>query len=390
MGLTLLDVVNAAQDGMDWKSRRDQDQVRIAEEAKRRQTINDANAAGAKVISEAEQKWRALQPGEQTRLASPIGSHDVAPPAAAPSAPRGEFLPDHATIARALDARGAALAKAGDLHAWTENEVQASHLRSRVRSQVIGQALQRFQTDQDPISLAQSVYPTIADGREITMAKRIAGPDGKQAIEFSFSDGKKGTLTPEQIVNNAKDALMNPDKVAEYEFQTRLAQAKATADATAKSLVERIKGEEERKTEGVKTTGRLSLADSEHGYKVGEIGLENAGRVKVAGIHAGATVQAAQIGADGRLALAEAKADAAANKPPKTLDADNLHNLVLNATPEVRGITDPISGKYAGTQQSLAITERAQQWMKSNPGMPETEAIRRASSEWKQRQPAPK
>lgn len=334
MALTLMDAAGALQQGLDWKRNRDyQEQARDvqrtqwADEQRLREARNAANAAGAAVISDAQQQWQASQqppaaapvPGSLSS-ASPIGVRGEAPPVdqqtpapavpgLASMAPVGAptakkpvaWQPDMPTIARAFDARGAALAKAGDWEGFVENEAKSAPIRAQIRSQTITNALSRYGTDQDPIALAQAIYPTIGDGREIKMAKNITGADGKPAIEFSLSDGKKAVMTPDQIVARAKDMLLNPQQVAEYEFKTRLENAKAAAETAGKIQVEQAKGKEDRATEGVKQQGRLSLADVENGYKLGQIDSQNAGSANVAGIHANATIEAAKIhaGVDG-------------------------------------------------------------------------------------------
>ncbi len=170
-----------------------------------------------------------------------------------------------------------------------------------------------------------------------------------------MSDGSKQALKPQQLEQLVTQIRMDPALAAKMEFE-RIEQE---MQGKREERNARVKGEEDRKGEGLK-----------HEYKLSEIGLENEGKVR-----------AAKVSAENK-----------ANTPPKKLDSDNLHKLVIdsNANPKIRGTVDQLTGRYAGTQDSLAITERAQAYIGANPAMSETEAIRLATREWQERQPAGK
>lgn len=309
--------------------------------------VRDANAAFSEAVQQDQQKWAA-------------SGQDPA-----------KYRPTPAMQAQAFDARAAVLRQRGNFDELMKNQAAGTPYYTQARNQAIDQGLARYRSDGDIIGLAQAVYPQIRDGTEIKFAKKLDG--GR--YEFSLSDGTKQVVSPEEVVGLVTQLRQSPEMAAKMEFerikeemQGQREASTAAAKGAQDRLTETQKAESARGLEGVKLTGEKEL-----------VGLRNAGAEKVA-----------KIGADSRVSVAEKKAADAESKPPKKLDTDNLHNLVTNAVPDVRGTLDPVTGRYAGTKDSLAITERTQQWLKYNPDMSETEAIRRARNEWQQRQPPKK
>lgn len=288
-GLGLTNAVHSFQQGLAWRQQQDQ----MAEQKKREQAVREAGAAGFEVLNQAKAQHEASQAEALAAWERSKGTKDgfQAQP----------FKPNEQLYLQAFDARGSALARAGTWEDWMKNEAMAMPLRERVRQKTFGDALAKFDTDGDPVALAKAVYPVIYDGREITDVQvdktgglgfkgasglAVAGKDiPQERYIFTLSDGTKlKPMTAEKLAERVKRAAMNPEEVRKYELQQRLIQARKDAEAEK----ERIKGDEDRKTEKEK-----------HGYKLTEIREQNAGRQEVAETRADAQVKTAGIRASG-------------------------------------------------------------------------------------------
>lgn len=315
--------ITQRQQGMDRQAKMDdrmdkQQEAADAASAK----LQKANAAFA-----ANMDMTALQPGQQ---------------------------PDPAMLAKAYNARGEVFKSTGDFDGLMKNYAEALPYYTQVRNRAMDQGLAQFEADGDPIKLAQTVYPHIYDGKQITMAK--AGKDG--AIEFSLSDGTKQVANGEKIVGMVKRLRMDPALAAKIEFEAM----KADAEAAGKINVERAKADEKRMTEGVKTEGKKGLADIKHGYTMQQIGARTAGDLQVKGL------------------------DKAAKPANAVKDFDSLHKMVQDVAGEV--VNGPFGGNRQGSEATLNIARYAQALMKSDPSLVPGDAISRSMSEFKKRQPA--
>lgn len=270
--------------------------------------------------------------------------------------------PDPAMLAKAYNARGEVFKSAGDFDGLMKNYAEALPYYTQVRNRAMDQGLAQFEADGDPIKLAQTVYPHIYDGKQITMAK--AGKDG--SIEFSLSDGSKQVANAEKIVGMVKRLRMDPALAAKIEFEAM----KTDANAAGKIKVERVKADEERKTKGVELEGRKGLADVEHGYTMKQIFARTAGDLQLK-----RTPGAAATGLD------------KAAKPANAVkDFDSLHKMVQDVAGEV--VNCPFGGNRQGSEATLNIARYAQALMKSDPSLVPGDAISRSMSEFKKRQPA--
>lgn len=267
--------------------------------------------------------------------------------------------PDPAMLAKAYNARGEVFKSAGDFDGLMKNYAEALPYYTQVRNRAMDQGLAQFEADGDPIKLAQTVYPHIYDGKQITMAK--AGKDG--SIEFSLSDGSKQVANAEKIVGMVKRLRMDPALAAKIEFEAM----KADANAAGKIKVERVKADEERKTKGVELEGRKGLADVEHGYTMKQIFARTAGDLQLK-----RTPGAAATGLD------------KAAKPANAVkDFDSLHKMVQDVAGEV--VNGPFGGNRQGSEATLNIARYAQALMKSDPSLVPGDAISRSMSEFKKR-----
>jgi len=324
-GLGLMGALRGYQEGVAWNDQQKQQ----AMQNKQLQVINDANAAGAQALQDAHDQDIARQQKAWTDAGNDPSTFQPKP-----------FQMSAPVLLAGLHARSDAIAKSGDLDLWTRNEAATAPIRNQIRQQVIGKALADYQATGDGAALAQTVYPTVHDGVDITgitVDNGAGGTDGaspaiqqqRQAwvaagndptqfkpqpttpvYKISTSDGQTHTLTGDQIASMAHDVMMNPADAAKYEYESRLLAAKAAQEANAKKIEAQAKGEEDRKTEAVKG-----------GFHLQGIGLENTSREKVAegnnkatlgaaGIRAGAETEAAGITAGGRVDAAKIRAGA--------------------------------------------------------------------------------
>lgn len=350
--------ITQRQQGMDRQAKMDdrmdkQQEAADAASAK----LQKANAAFA-----ANMDMTALQPGQQ---------------------------PDPAMLAKAYNARGEVFKSTGDFDGLMKNYAEALPYYTQVRNRAMDQGLAQFEADGDPIKLAQTVYPHIYDGKQITMAK--AGKDG--AIEFSLSDGTKQVANGEKIVGMVKRLRMDPALAAKIEFEAM----KADAEAAGKIKVERAKADEERKTEGVKTEGKKGLADIEHGYTMKQISARTAGDLQVKRTPGAAAAEPTERvlsegqrlmrkGKDGAYSEVATGLDNAAKPANAVKDFDSLHKMVQDVAGEV--VNGPFGGNRQGSEATLNIARYAQALMKSDPSLVPGDAISRSMSEFKKRQPA--
>lgn len=294
------------------------------------------------------------------------------------------YRPGALDAVRALDARSAAFVQAKDFRGFMENEGTAASARLRARQQF----LQEFQSTGDFGSFVKNAYATLPSGDEVENVEIVKGggadapkgaPSGPDMARITLKSGRTVMADPKNVVAQITQSLRDPVKAAEQEaemhFKALLKRQEVAAETEGKIKVEKVKGEEERSTEGVKQTNRIGLADVEH-----------KGRKEVAGIQAGATLGAAKLGADSRVTAAETRAETA-EKGNKPLRSDALQRLVINSG---IGVIDPVTKQARGNEQSNAVALRAEQWLKQYPDMTELEAVNKAVGEFRARNPGKK
>lgn len=178
--------------------------------------------------------------------------------------------------AKALGDVADVYARHGDFDKFLAAEAKAAPIRSERRTKAIDTAMARYRADKDPIKLAQSVYPHVFDGVDITFAVKRG-----EGFEFSTSDGQKLTMKPDDLVEQI-EYLRDPVAAAKYEAQTRWERIKAGIDRDKQIAVDQGKHK-----------NALGLADAEAGHKRaleglkneharGQIGLRNAGDLATA------------------------------------------------------------------------------------------------------------
>ena len=294
-GLGLTNALHEYQQGVAWNDQQKQQAV----QNKQLQTIQAANAAGASALQQAHEDDVAQQEKAWTDAGNDPSTFQPKP-----------FQMTPQILLAGMHARSDAIANSGDLDLWTRNEAATMPIRNQIRQQVIGKALADYNATGDGAALAQTVYPTVHDGVSITGIKTgvdaSAGgqtaANGGQApattYQISTSDGQTHTLTGDQIAGMAHDAMLDPQKWADYEFQSRLQAAKTAQEIARDKSKAQAEGDQARQTETVKG-----------GYHLQGIGLEGANRLAVAQGNNQATLGAAGISAKGRVDAAGIAAD---------------------------------------------------------------------------------
>ena len=265
---------------MAWRQQQDEYQ----RQQKQRATYDAANQAAAGVLEASKAEW-------------------------ALNGAQGQYQPSDSTMLKSAEARGQAFAKGGDWESYLKNEAAVQGQRTRLRAN----ALQRFEQDGDPVALAQAVYPTVFDGKEIVSLEKTGGmpalpsigqPATEAAIRYKLSDGTEGEMPVAKMIGQVKSLLVDPVAAAQKEIEMNFLRTKAAIEAEGKKDVERTKGEEARKTEDLKGKNARGLADVKFGYDSQLHAADNTSREKVGAGNNAATVKAAQIGAAARVETA--------------------------------------------------------------------------------------
>lgn len=369
-GLGLVNALDQYQQGVDFKQRQEE----LGIQKQRRDNLMAADKAATDVIEKSKAEW-------------------------ALNGAQGTYTPNDTTMFKSAEARGQALAKAGHWEDYLRNEATVQTQRQRVRAG----AMQKYEQDGDIEALARTVYPTVFDGKEIVSAEKIEGADAVAGlpaaptkIKFKLSDGSEQAFEPQKIVAMVKQSLIDPVKAAEMEIQQNFLRTKADIEAAGKIKVEAAKGEEARKTEGVKGKNALSLADVKFGHDKVLTSMTNASRETVAagnnkatlgaaGISAAASRYGADKGAESRLAVAgldNASRERVAEKSGKgegsgLTNASKWTELAKNHFGKIAG--GPMGSSRMGGQATLDLGMTAEKIHKANPGMTEQQALNEAA-----------
>jgi hypothetical protein len=208
-GLGLTNALHEYQQGVAWNDQQKQQAVQNKQLA----TIQQANQAGADALTAAHDQDIAQQQKAWTDAGNDPATFQPKP-----------FQPTPQVLLAGLHARSDALAKSGDMDLWTHNEAATAPIRQQIRQQVISKALADYQATGDGAALAQTVYPTVHDGVDITgitsgvdasQTGQTAANNGQppaKVYNISTSDGQTHTLTGDQIASMAHDVMMNEPK----------------------------------------------------------------------------------------------------------------------------------------------------------------------------------
>lgn len=355
-GLGLMNAVKSYQDGVAWR----QGQEQYERQQKQQALGDDAEKAAAGVIEASRAEW-------------------------ALNGAQGQYQPSDTTLMKAAEARGRAFATGGDWQSYLKNEAAVQRQRIRVRAS----ALQQYEQNGDPIALAQTVYPTVFDGKEVTKVEKVGGMPalpsiGKAAspavLRYTLSDGTEGEMPVDAMVKRLKQSLVDPVTAAEKEIELNFLRTKSEIEGDKEIRVAGAKGDQERQTEGVRNYGALRLEDRKAGHAIGladaKFGhdeklhtMDNASRERVGAGNNTATVQAAEARGDaiveaaGLRGLAGGGAAGGGSKGLLKTASDADGNVILYFRDgTTRKASDPDTGKPL----------KAGEWGKRIDGMAKT------------------
>ena len=346
-GLGLQNAVMAYQQGRAWRENQDQLELQKA----KRDRVNAANMAASDVLKQAQTQHEAQQAAALESWTKEKGTNEgfQATP----------FKMNEGLMIQALDSRSQKLA--GDWDEWMANEAKAAPLREQVRAKTFDTAIKQFELDGNHVKLAETVYPTIYDGKKIVrpIIDKTGGKGFKAAsglanagaampmerISFELSDGSKTKpLTKDQLVAKVKWASMNPAEVRQYEMQERLNAAKLALTKAEKDA----EAEKEIKVEGVKHKNKMGLSEFEQDRLDARSAADNASAEK----RTNTTASATRYGADQSREAAKLRADGKPGDDVK--DGEQLLDTLAKAG---IGEVDPLTKQTRPT----ALTQRAAQ-----------------------------
>lgn len=291
-GLTAMDALGGYQQGVEWGQR----QQELQRQRKLRDGADAANAEFGRVISEGQAKfdadWEAANPAQPAGLDSP------ATPRQRPS-----YRPDESTLFRAAEARGIALARAGDVEGYFKNDAAVAPMRIKARAA----ALQRFQADGNIEQLVRSAHATMFDGQDIESVETVKGgsgglkgaPSGPDMVRITFKGGKTDLVKPEDVVGRIKASLTDPVTFAQKEAELNYQRALQDVKTQGQLKVEDRRHDNSLKLEGERAKNRKEEIGlrGEHALSLADARQE--GAVEVANIRAGATLGAARTRSSG-------------------------------------------------------------------------------------------
>jgi hypothetical protein len=364
-GLNLVGALQGYQQGKAWAD----NQKLVEQQQKQAQIIKDSNAAGAASMQQAQDADTAKQQQAWTDSGNDPSAFKPQP-----------YQPDSMTVLNAMHARGDAIAKSGDLDLWTQHEAATAPLRNSIRQQVIGKALADYNATGDGAALASTVYPTIHDGTNIQAIKTdptgglgmqgasqavAAGQTVKPAYQIQLTNGQSHTLTGDQIASMAHDAMIDPQKAAQYEYEARLlglknqgeigvAQAKAAAEGDQARQTEGVKGQNAMTVEGLRSSTSLAVGKGNNAATVQAAGILGDSRVDAAGLRSSG-------GADGGKKVQSRTTDASGHVVLNFRDGTSAL-ATINGQPILSGdyakrvdsMTKVIAGSIAGLKMTPA------------------------------------
>ena len=316
-GLGLTAALQDYQQGVAWNDQQKQQAVANKQLA----TIQQANAAGAQALQQAHDADVAQQQQAWTDAGNDPSTFQPKP-----------FQMTPQVLLAGMHARSDALAQSGDLDLWTRNEAASLPIRNQIRQQVIGKALADYDATGDGAALAKAAYPTVHDGVDITnittdptgglgmqgaSAAAANGQPIKPVYNISLSNGTTQSLTGDQIAAMAHDAIMDPSKLADIEFQSRIQAAKTASEMAVNKAKAAAEGDQARQTEGVKGANAMQVEGlkSNTALQVGQ--GNNAATLGAAGLRADAEKASAGISAGGRVDAAKIRAGASGDGAKK-------------------------------------------------------------------------
>lgn len=328
LGLTAMDAIGGYQQGVEWGQR----QQEIGRQKKMRDDQDAANAAFGQVLKDGEAKfnseWDAANPAQPAGLDSPAQPRQ-----------RPAYKPDESTLFRAAEARGLALAKAGDVDGYFKNDAAVAPMRIKARAA----ALQRFQADGNIENLVRTAHATMFDGQDLESIETVKGgeggqlgaPSGPDMVRIKFKGGQTQMLKPEDVVNRVKASLTDPVTFAQKE-----------AELNYQGALQRLKTAGQKEVDNNKHKNSVDLEANKAGHKKDELGLQAANAQTLAGINNERALQVANIGAGATLGAARINADSrvsAAAKNPRGEDGMTVSERLRQAQQQAVSARDLVN-----------------------------------------------
>lgn len=365
-GLGLSNALDRYQQGVAWR----QQQEEIGRRKQMQAALDEANRAATGVIDEEKAQW-------------------------AMSGAPGQWKPSEATMFRAAEKRGMALAQAGLWDQFVENEARVAPMRLKARAT----AVQNFDATGDADGFMRSIYPTLFDGRRIVGSEKVEGAEAVQGlkaipnkIRFKLDDGTTQDFTDEdvrRIYGQTKASLVDPMDAAKREAQLNFERVKAEIEAAKQIKVDDNRAGNTRTTEGlkhnysilqegVKQEGRMGLARFNNDQAMQRTDKTVAGGLAQANVRASATRYAADKRAEGDKAKSEKTA-----KDERVKDFKSIHSEVTR----VMGMPQQglMGGNKVSDDHTAAVARATQMLMEKNPTMDMGQAMTIAVNEWKKR-----
>lgn len=328
------------------KQRERQDKINLDADADAAM-LRAANEAGAEVMRRYQQDWQKQQPG---------------PTLDGGAVQANPFQPTPKMMLEAGSARTAKLMQLGaPPQRWMEAFAQDEAMRNNVRSQAAQRLRQSLAMGGDITEPLSELYGTVQGAGRVVKAGKAAGPNGQPAIAIQIEGQPQPMVVPaDQFLGELDKMLANPADLAKHNLQVSLEAFKQQGTREEIGL----RGEEARKTEGVKFSYGLADTEQKHRLKLGEIGAQGA----------------------------EARKTKATPEAPKPEDAnkrdqvyDQLHDEII------RQVGEPSQGMLGGNRIANEMTGAAAGYaralIRANPGMPMEKAVRDAIAEMKKRAP---
>jgi hypothetical protein len=289
------------------------------------------------------------------------------------------FTPNQEQQLEAMQARTNYLFDKGKTDKAVQYWVNDEAFRGQLRSNAMQRGMLSYKASGDPSEVIAGVYKYMDDGWEIQQVSPQVSGEGGGITGWNVTrvdrkgNRKTDTLTPQDI-----DSLVqwsaDPKAVAKYSLEEKLARLKAGLDV---------------QTEGVRQQGRVALEGVKHNYsilegkdrsklKLGEIAAEGDQRRQTEKVK----------GEQDRITEGVKSKGAGAEK--KDAVYDQIHDEIIRTVGENKD--GPLGGTRIGNEETQAAAQYADALKRANPELSVAEAVRRSLAELKRRkgEPTPK
>ena len=328
--------------------------------------MDQANAAGREVMQRYADEWKKQQPGP-TLDGSPVPVNPFQP------TPNMMLEAGRARTDKLLELKGPTEAWA---QLWAKDETMRSSLRAqagqRVKAAMVG--------GQDPTQALTEFFGTINDGYAVTGVKRLLSIDGKPTLQVQRVNRYSGQpvdalmIPAEQLVRDIDTLSANPVDLAKHSLQMNLEAFKQVGEVNK----ERVKGDEDRKTEGVKNTNKLGQIVAEGDQHVRQEGAKSRyDATKPYTLGDGQERWVDQAQPDGTIKPVKIAGNRKDTPAARATTAKQINDMVIGNF----GVLDVGTGRQVGSSTTQALSAAAERLMNDNPGLGANEAIAEAAKD---------